>query len=186
MQGQQVENSHFISALAATLAGLAPFVLRLEDIHEVTPERLALLKDLAQSVQKLKGVGLLVTSRQTPDDPFMAFKLEPLSQEASDKLLEQELSAALPPQGLEFIYSKAAGNPLFTLEYLRYLSRQGNLWNDGKQWHWRKPEQERMPVVVEALIEQLLEQAKQDDMQRYVLESKAILPREPPMNYGKK
>jgi hypothetical protein len=177
-QGESVENSNLISALGASLAALAPFVLHLEDIHEADPERLVFLTDLAQSIKKLKGVCLLVSSRQLPSEPFMAVKLESLTKEASDKLLEQELSATLPEESLQFIFSKAAGNPLFTLEYLRFLSRQGNLWNDGKSWYWRKPEQDRMPVVVEALLEQLIEQAKKIPMHRYILESKALLPLE--------
>jgi tetratricopeptide (TPR) repeat protein len=177
-QGESVENSNLISALGASLAALAPFVLHLEDIHEADPERLVFLTDLAQSIKKLKGVCLLVSSRQLPSEPFMAVKLESLTKEASDKLLEQELSATLPEESLQFIFSKAAGNPLFTLEYLRFLSRQGNLWNDGKSWYWRKPEQDRMPVVVEALLEQLIEQAKKIPLQAYVLEAKALLPLE--------
>jgi hypothetical protein len=174
-RGEAVDTRNFISALGLSLAGLAPFVLHLEDIHEANPDRLALLRDLAQTLQKLRGVGLLVTSRQEFSEPFKAVKLGPLSKESSDKLLEGELAATLPGEALEFIYSKAAGNPLFTLEYLRFLARQGNLWNDGKMWHWRKPEQERMPVVVEALLEQKIDGAKRDDMQRYVLESRAVL-----------
>ena len=177
-KGESVENSNVINALATTLAGLAPFVLHLEDIHEVGTERLEFIQTLAQTVKKLRGVGLLVTSRQVLNEPFLAVKLEALSQEDSEVLLEDELKAVLPKEALEFIYNKAAGNPLFTLEYVRFLARAGHLWNDGKIWHWRKPEQERMPVVVEALIEQMLEQVKTVDMQRYVLETKALLPLE--------
>ncbi len=179
-QGESVEGANFISALGASLTGLAPFVLHLEDIHEADPERLAIFTDLAQSIKKLKGVGLLVSSRQLPSEPFMAVKLESLTKEASDKLLEQELSSTLPKEGLEFIYSKAAGNPLFTLEYLRFLTRQGNLWNDGKSWHWRNPEQNRMPVVVEALVEEMIGHARRVPMQAYVLEAKALLPLDAP------
>jgi tetratricopeptide (TPR) repeat protein len=175
-QGESVESSNLISALGASLTGLAPFVLHLEDIHEADAERLAFFTSLAQTIKKLKGVCLLISSRQLPSEPFRAVKLESLTKEASDKLLEQELSSTLPKEGLEFIYSKAAGNPLFTLEYLRFLTRQGNLWNDGRVWHWRKPEQDRMPVVVEALLEQMIEGAKQVPMQAYVLEAKALLP----------
>ncbi len=175
-KGEQVEASNLISALGASLAGLAPFVLHLEDIHEADTERLAFLRDLAQTIQKLKGVGLLVTSRQLPSEPFMAVKLGVLSREDSDKLLEKELKATLPKEGLEFIYNKAAGNPLFTLEYVRFLTRAGYLGNDGKSWHWRKPERDQMPVVVEALLEQMIVQAKSVPMHRYVLESKALLP----------
>ena len=175
-KGETVEASNVINALGATLAGLGPFVLHLEDIHEADNERLDFIQELAKVVLRIKGVGLVVTSRKEPPEPFTAIKLESLSQQEADQLLEHDLKASLPNEALEFIYSKAAGNPLYTLEYLRYLTRQGFLWNDGKSWHWRKPEQSVMPVTVEALIEQLLTQAKTEPLQRYVLETKAFLP----------
>ncbi len=176
--GESVEASSILDSLGALLAGLAPFILHLEDIHEVDNERLEFIQALAKVVPKIKGVALLITSRREPPEPFIAIKLESLSPEDSDQLLESELKNTLPKEALEFIYSKAAGNPLYTLEYLRYLTRQGFLWNDGKSWHWRKPEQSIMPVTVEALIEQLLNQAKTEPLQQYVLETKAFLPLE--------
>jgi tetratricopeptide (TPR) repeat protein len=175
-KGEAVETSNVIDALGATLAGLAPFVLHLEDIHEADPERATFIQDLAKVVLRMKGVGLVVTSRKETAEPFTAIKLGPLSQQHTKQLLEQELKSTLPNEALEFIYSKAAGNPLYTLEYLRYLTRQGFLWNDGRVWHWRKPEHTVMPVTVEALIEQFLIQAKAEPLQRYVLETKAFLP----------
>ena len=175
-KGETVEASNVINALGATLAGLAPFVLHLEDIHEADQERTTFIQELAKVVLRIKGVGLVVTSRKEPPVPFTAIKLKSLSQQEASQLLEQDLKASLPNEALEFIYSKAAGNPLYTLEYLRYLTRQGFLWNDGKHWHWRKPEQSIMPITVEALIEQLLNQAKTEPLQRYVLETKAFLP----------
>jgi AAA ATPase domain len=175
-KGEQVETSNLISAMAASLSGLAPFVLHLEDMHEADPARLEFIRDLAQTVQKLKGVGLLVTSRQLPSEPFMAVKLESLSREDSDKLLENELKATLPKEALDWIYAKVAGNPLFTLEYVRFLARQGFLCNNGKSWYWRKPEKDTLPAVVEVLLEQMIEQAKTLPMHRYVLETKALLP----------
>ena len=153
-------------------------MLHLEDIHEADQERLEFIQALAKIVLKIKGVALLVTSRKEPPEPFVSVKLEPLSQQESDALLETDLKANLPKEALKWMYDKAAGNPLYSLEYLRYLTRQGFLWNDGKSWHWRKPEQSIMPVTVEALIEQLLNQAKTEPLQRYVLETKAFLPLE--------
>jgi tetratricopeptide (TPR) repeat protein len=175
-KGEAVETSNIMDALGATLAGLAPFVLHLEDIHEVDAERLEFINALAQLVLRSKGVGLIVTSRKEPTEPFIAIKLGPLSQQEAETLLETELKATLPKEALKWIYDKAAGNPLYSLEYLRYLTRQGFLWNDGKHWHWRKPLSDAMPVTVEALIEQLLNQAKAEPSQRYVLETKALLP----------
>jgi tetratricopeptide (TPR) repeat protein len=175
-QGETLEPSTILDALGATLAGLAPFVLHLEDLHEANTERLEFIQNLARMVQRIKGVGLIVTSRTEQPEPFVTVRLEPLPPESSSLLLEQELKAILPGQALTWLYDKAAGNPLYTLEYLRYLTRQGFLWSDGKSWHWRKPEGQFMPVTVEALIEQLLIQAKAEPLQRYVLETKALLP----------
>jgi tetratricopeptide (TPR) repeat protein len=177
-QGETLETSAITNALGTTLAGLAPFVLHLEDIHEVDSERLILLRELAQTVQRTKGVGLLITSRKEPSEPFHSVRLEPLSVQASDELLAQELTAVLPTEASQWIYSKAAGNPLYTLEYLRYLARQGYLWNDGKNWRWRQPGQGFMPVTIEALIEQQLSQARTSEMSGYVLEARAFLPLE--------
>ncbi len=175
-KNEAVETAGVLHALGATLSGLAPFVLHLEDIHEADPERTAFIENLAKVVLRLKGVGLVITSRKEPTEPFVVLKLEPLSREETDRLLETELKAKLPQEALSFIHTKAAGNPLYTLEYLRYLTKQGFLWNDGKSWHWRKPLAEAMPTTVEALIEQLLAQAKTETLQRYVLETKAFLP----------
>ncbi len=175
-KGEAVENASILDSLGASLAGLAPFVLHLEDIHEADSERLEFIQALAKVVLRTKGVGLIVTSRREPPEPFKAIKLEPLSRQDTDALLEHELKASLPREALKWIYDKAAGNPLYTLEYLRYLTRQGFLWNDGKSWRWRKPEHGLMPVTVEALVEQLLNQARTEPLQRYVLETKALLP----------
>jgi tetratricopeptide (TPR) repeat protein len=177
-QGELLETSAIISALGTTLAGLAPFVLYVEDIHEVDGEGLAFFQQLAHTVQRTKGVGFLVTSRKEPPEPFSVVRLEPLSKQASDELLTQELTATLPKEASQWIYSKAAGNPLYTLEYLRYLARQGYLWNDGKNWRWRQPGQGFMPITIEALIEQQLTQAKTSAINSYVLESRAFLPLE--------
>lgn len=175
-KGETLETSSTLDSLGATFSGLAPFVLHLEDVHETDEERFSFIQELAKVVSRSKGVGLVVTSCKEPLDPFTTFKLEPLSRQESDRLLEVELRASLPKEASEFIYSKATGNPLYTLEYLRYLTRQGFLWNDGCIWYWRKPEGSVMPATVEALIEQLINRAKAEPLQTYVLETKAFLP----------
>ncbi len=175
-QGEALETSTILDALGAVLAGLAPFVLHLEDLHEADTERLEFIQKLARMVQRSKGVGLIVTSRTEQPEPFVTVKLAPLTPESSSHLLEQELTATLPREAPLWIYARACGNPLYTLEYLRYLTRQGFLWSDGKTWHWREPERQFMPATIEALIEQLLNQARTEPLHRYVLETKALLP----------
>jgi tetratricopeptide (TPR) repeat protein len=174
-KNESVEEANVLAALGATLAGLAPFVLHLEDIHEVDSERLEFLRAFARMIGHTKGVGLVVTSRTVPPEPFTAIRLEPLSRGDADTLLEHEVGARLPEQALEWIYGKASGNPLYTLEYLRFLSRQGFLWNDGKSWHWRRPETNLMPVTVEALIELTLSRV-QDEKLLTLSQAKAFLP----------
>jgi tetratricopeptide (TPR) repeat protein len=119
---------------------------------------------------------LLVTSRTQPPEPFEALRLEPLSQEEAQSVLETEIEAELPHRASDWIHARAAGNPLFTLEFFRFLARAGHLWNDGKRWHWRAPANEVMPVTIEALIERLIDQAIHSNTVRDALEARALLP----------
>jgi tetratricopeptide (TPR) repeat protein len=174
-RGESVETKQSLEALTALLATLAPMVVHLEDLHETNSERLESVQELGRRVQRSRGVGLLVTSRSEPPEPFETIRLGPLSREMSAQLLEREVAAELPKEALEWTYSKAAGNPLYTLEYLRFLSRQGFLWNDGKRWHWRRPEGSLVPASVEALIEFTLSDLR-DERLETVLQTKAFLP----------
>lgn len=135
-KGQTIETSRLVEALCTALSELAPVILHLDDLHEARPERLELVRRLAQALPKLRGVGLLLTGRAALEG-FQSFELERLSREESDAMLTAHLNAALPAEGLEWIYSRALGNPLFSLEYLTYLSRQGCFWFDGTRWHWQ-------------------------------------------------
>ncbi len=171
-----VEDGSVIDALAANVSALAPFVLHLEDTHELDLERLEFVRQLARSLQRTKGAALIVTSRVEPPEPFTAIRRASLTKAESDALLESEFKAALPGEALEWLYSKASGNPLYTLEYLRFLTRQGNLWNDGQSWHWRKPEARFIPATVEALIELTLSKVSQDAKPQTLLQSKSFLP----------
>jgi tetratricopeptide (TPR) repeat protein len=149
------DNIQAIPVVAAYLEQLAPFVLHLEDLHECDETRVAIWQTLALSLSNSKGVGLLLTSRVKLENFGESIHLEPLNLEASTALLEKEIGAVLPKEAGAWIYSRAAGNPLFTLEYFRHLARQGFLWNDLTRWQWREPDrQHTMPAMVEALIEQ--------------------------------
>ncbi|WP_157205910.1 AAA family ATPase [Calidithermus timidus] len=176
LQGQHLPVATLAATLAATLNALAPFVLHLEDLHKAGPERLELIQKLAQVVLRLRGVGLVVTSRGEPLEPFKGYRLEPLSQVESDHLLQAEAAHELPQEGLEWVFSRAQGNPLFTLEFWRYLSRQGYFWSDGRRWHWRQPPDDFVPVSVEALIARLLSGIADTPKLQAALEARAILP----------
>ncbi|MFB9993871.1 tetratricopeptide repeat protein [Deinococcus oregonensis] len=160
--------------MAALLAASAPILVHVEDLHEASPERLELWQNLAQMVKRTKGVALLATSRTTPPEPFEGIRLQPLAAEASRALLAAELGS-VPEEAADWVFGRARGNPLFTLEYLRLLTRQGQLWNDGQRWRWREPPPDLMPLTVEALIERQILRASAEPNARRALEAKAIL-----------
>ncbi len=164
-----------LGTLAGLLAANAPFILHVEDLHEANDERLEFWRQLAVTVARLRGVGLLTTSRVPPPNALEVITLLALNREASDALLEAEAGAVLPQEGLAWIFQHAVGNPLFTLEYFRFLARQGTLWNDGRRWRWRTPEREFMPVTVEALIERMLQEATSTPALEAVMGAKAML-----------
>jgi tetratricopeptide (TPR) repeat protein len=161
--------------LGEVLSESAPFILHLEDIHEASLERLEWITALAKVILGLKGVALIVTSRTEPPEPFESIRLEVLDFEAVKNLLESEARASLPTEVIEWIHGKAAGNPLFALEFFKSLARQGYVWNDGKQWRWRKPEHEVMPARVEVLLEETLKKVANTPELKVVLDAKAVL-----------
>ena len=178
VKGEHVEIATLTDVIGASLNGLAPFVLHLEDIHEASPTQLEFVQALAKIVTRLKGVGLIVTSREQPPEGFEALRLEPLSSQTVKGILQAEVSADLPTEALDWLQTRAAGNPLFSLEFFRYLSRQGFLWSDGQRWRWRKPSLEIMPVSVEALIEQIVAKATLTSTLEMVVQAKAMLGRD--------
>lgn len=175
-RGEALETKTIVDSLAALLSASAPTILHAEDLHETSPERLELWRNLARMVERSKGVALLATSRTAPPEPFETHRIEPLDVEASRALLKGEVGLALPVEAVDWVFGRARGNPLFTLEYLRFLTRQGHLWNDGHKWRWREPPADLMPTTVEALIEQQILGASAEANARRALEARAILP----------
>ena len=167
-----------LSTLANLLAKLAPVVLYIEDLHDAAPQRLVFWTQLAVTVQTLRGVALICSSRTAPPPGFETLNLERLPPEDARQLLETELHAPLPSPAMEWIYERAAGNPLYSLEYVRLLARQGLLWSDGQTWRWRSPPDEVMPVSVEALIERKLRDAAPGGPARALLDALALCPPE--------
>lgn len=157
--GENLPTADAVAALTSRLKSLAPFVLHIEDAHEAGQEGRDVLVALADAVRRARGAALLVTSRNELPQPFVASLIEPLDEGSSRSLLEAEAGGSLPADSVAWVFERAAGNPLYTLEYFRYLSRLGHLWNDGRTWRWRAPADDLMPVTVEALVEQRLRQA---------------------------
>ena len=176
----QLERGHGIGSdtLAALLAANAPFVLHLEDVHEADAAHLAMIEVLARTVTRTRGVGLLVTSRTALPEPFLSHRLEPLLDLETATVLQNELNAPLPRDALAWVLTRTRGNPLFALEFLRYLRRQGFLWSDGQRWHWRAPAGDFVPITVEAVIAQFVAQLILTPEARIALGARSVLPTE--------
>jgi tetratricopeptide (TPR) repeat protein len=176
-RGEELSPEQIAEALSALLSLCAPVILHIEDVHEAAGGPLELWAQLAPRVRRTRGVGLLVTSRSPLPPGFESLRLAPLDRAASDALLQGEVGAPLPGEALAWLYGRAAGNPLFTLEFLRMLVRQGALWNDGQRWRWRDPQGAALPITVEALIEQAWRRASASPAHDAVLGAKAVLGR---------
>ncbi len=175
-RGEHVETGILTQVVATTLAASAPFVLCFEDIHEADPERSNWITALASALAQMRGVGLIATSRTMLPEPFQNHRLEPLSPVETARLLEAELRAVAPDQALDWVFARTRGNPLFTLEYSRYLRRQGYFWSDGERWHWREPPEGYMPLTIEALILKIVSSAAEMPQARVALEVRSVLP----------
>jgi tetratricopeptide (TPR) repeat protein len=164
-----------LEALITLLIGLAPIAVHLEDLHECSTDQLEFWQELALAITQSKGVGLIFTTRMAAPEHFETIMLEALSDEATAQMLEAEINAKLPAEATAWIHARAAGNPLFALEFFRFLTRRGFAWNDGQSWHWRTPERDVLPVSVEAMIERSILEACSDQNTRTALEARAYL-----------
>jgi DNA-binding SARP family transcriptional activator/tetratricopeptide (TPR) repeat protein len=173
-RGQTLNSQALGDTLVVTLSALAPFILVFEDLHDASSERLELILNMAKVIPRIRGVGLIASSRALLPEPFRSYRLEALDRIAADALLEAQAKSALPPEAKDWVYAKAQGNALFTLEFWRYLLRLGAFWSDGERWQWRKPEDDFVPVSIEALILDLLD-SRMTVQSRRVLEVRALL-----------
>ncbi len=164
-----------IASLCAALSTLAPVVLHLDDLPGADGGGSSWVPRLAEVASRRPGVGVLVTARAPLGRPFRDLRLAPLSRDATAELLRGQVTGSLPRSAADWIHAEAAGNALFSLEYLRHLARDGFLWNDGRGWHWRRPPDGFVPPTVRALVEEALAGAR-TEAERRVMAALALLP----------
>jgi AAA domain len=175
--GQELEENRLVDLAAALLCSLAPVLLYIEDIHEASQAGQQTWQTLATFAKRCKGVGVVATSREQPAAPFEAQQLHTLQKSELVGLLEQKLQAPLPPAAKDWFFERTQGHPLFALEFLRHTMQHGYLWFDSQHWQWRTPTDQHLPITVEVLIGQQLEQVTAHPDSAVTLYSKAFLPR---------
>lgn len=179
-QGEPLPAEDWAEALGEWLAALrctepAPVVLCLEDLHRASPEGLEGVLALARRVSRTPGTALLVTGLTPLPAPFENRCLEPMGWEESQEFLQADLGEPLPPEALEWIYLRSAGNPLFMREYRRHLTVQGYLWHGGRFWRWREPPPGRSPTTLTDLAQQVVGQALRTPLLQRALGARACL-----------
>jgi two-component SAPR family response regulator len=183
LTGQPVPNKAMIETTMAMLTAHAPFVLLIEDLHEINPatnsasnpETLEAWQGLAAAVLRSKGIGLIGTTRGLAPAGFETIKLEPKSLDETKLLMQSELGGTPPTEASVWIQARTLGNPLYVLEHARVLTRRGFLWSDGRRWRWRIPPNDLLPVTLEAMIEQEFQALMQTPDVRAVLEAFSLL-----------
>lgn len=130
--------------LFESLARAQPTIAYVEDIHWAEPTLLDLLAQVATLAEKAPLL-IVCSSRhelleQHPDwgvqqDRFLRMELEPLSDDASQLIVDHLLEGADLPIGLRGqIVSAAAGHPLFVEQLVSMLIDEGRLRREGSRW----------------------------------------------------
>lgn len=177
-QGKSVEPSAAAGAFVDVMRSLAPFVLAFEDAHEADEARLGFLVEVGRLARAGRGTAVVLTTRHEPPPGFRGIRIASKGLDEVQAILEEEIGARVPETAVDWIQERAAGNPLFALEYFRHLARQGHVWSDGRSWHWRTPAVDSMPTSVEALLEDPIRRAREAPGLATVLEARAALERE--------
>jgi tetratricopeptide (TPR) repeat protein/tRNA A-37 threonylcarbamoyl transferase component Bud32 len=142
-------------ALSA-LAGGAPVILLLEDLHWADPSSTDLLRHLCQ---RIEGQRLLIIGTFRPEDlershhPLRTYKLEmqthKLCEEIALEMLGEEqitsyLNARFAPNRFSrelaaFIQHKTEGNPLFATSLAQFLAERGDIAKAHEHWALTRP-----------------------------------------------
>ena len=133
-----------------TLSAQQPVAMLLEDMHWADQSSIDLLNDMLPLIRKARLTFVCASrSRREPAalwekldpaleqlrDRVVEVSLQPLSAEASQRLIEELLGGNYLPEALAAdILNKSDGNPFFLEEVLRSLIEGGALVAEGERW----------------------------------------------------
>jgi DNA-binding CsgD family transcriptional regulator len=173
--------------LLVALAGEAPCVLVLDDLHWADPETLAVVDYLADALRH-EAVLCLGTARPAPATdavlerlsrrhPGSVVEVGPLDDAGVDRMVSSCLSTVEPPAGLrEFVSLHSDGSPFLVEELLAGLVASGALVSTVGHWEITGPLSPSLPASLRDSIEQRLDDL--DDTARRLLGAAALLGRD--------
>jgi class 3 adenylate cyclase len=169
----------------SALAGSAPVLAVIEDIHWADPALLDLLEELAERV---RGPAVFVCPARpelTERRPgwgggrrnFSSVTLEPLSVDDADRLVSLLLSIDDLPETVHHqILERAEGNPFFLEEIIRKLIDEGRIVRDNERWRAASDIGEIVvPDTVQAVLAARIDLL--DPKQKRTLQSAAVVGR---------
>jgi class 3 adenylate cyclase/tetratricopeptide (TPR) repeat protein len=150
------------------VARRGPLVACFEDIHWAEPTLLDLIEHIADRSRDVP-ILLVCAAREELLDrrpgwgggkPAVAtIHLEPLSEPASQELVDRLLGrAALPLELRRRIAQAADGNPLFAEEFVSMLIDEGSLSRHDGEWAAANPLEVSVPASIQALLAARLDQ----------------------------
>ncbi len=173
--GDLLEATDSAQIFSVVAQAQAPFAILLEDWHDASQAQQHYWQVVIEALRGMAKIGVVITSRYSLPQQIETVELELLSESQIVDVTKQELAArnSVPQMLINWLWQRSQGNPLFLVEYIRDLRRQGCLWFDGLAWQWREPALEHIPTTIEALIERTLQQISAASQR--ILEARALL-----------
>lgn len=170
--------AHALERLAKRLGGLT---LLLEDAHDASADDLGSLRALyRRALLGQAPIQFIITSRPSQPDVLEGFVqdaaianapeptrvvLSKLEASGVDELLQEHLHSKFLPENLSaWLYARAEGHPLHTLELLRFLQDGGSLRRAGVIWVFRVPLGRAVPQKLDALLKARLQGIQSDGL----------------------
>ena len=183
--------AHALERLARRLNGL---VLLLEDVHEASADDLGALRAFYRRVLLGKApVMLVLTSRPTESAVLEGFEqdaaiaqglaperlpLSSLDESGVNALVREHLHSEFLPDNLgAWLFQRAEGHPLHTLELLRYLQEGNALRLVGPIWVFRPPIGKAVPLKLEAVLKARLQHLQTDSQAWKAMTALSIMDR---------
>lgn len=164
-------------SLLAAMAGRAPTIICLQDLHWIDQSTEALLRALVS--EPPAGVFVLANFRPGyPPPPGMTvIDLSELSGRQTRELLVSLLQAEPPDALTHFIAERSDGNPFYVEEVINTLVETHALVRVGSDWQLERPLAEAgVPATVRGVIAARIDRL--DDIRRGVLRHAAVVGRE--------